>query len=169
MALSRPFLSGWMPAPRQAANFQLGQNRQTQHQDEKKPFHLSKKNKSCKTFLSMAAALVAGCAAIRSTRLFRPNEIPTGADVGKPAGATASPMVSSIAPGRWRKSHERRFYPPFNSAGDGSNNGIGVRALLSSDFHPPAWKSNLEEGAAVRGKWGPLRRAIPRLVYDLIT
>jgi len=53
---------------------------------------------------------------------------------------------------------------------DGSNNGIGIRAPLSGDVSSAGMEIQiLEEGAAVRGKWGPLHdEQYHGSVYDLI-
>ncbi len=53
---------------------------------------------------------------------------------------------------------------------DGSNNGIGIRAPLSGDVSSAGMEIQiLDEGAAVRGKWGPLHdEQYHGSVYDLI-
>lgn len=53
---------------------------------------------------------------------------------------------------------------------DGSNNGIGIRAPLSGDTSSAGMEIQiLEESAALRGKWGPLRaEQYHGSVYDLI-
>ena len=53
---------------------------------------------------------------------------------------------------------------------DGSNNGIGIRAPLSGDVSSAGMEIQiLEEGAARRGKWGPLHdEQYHGSVYDLI-
>ncbi len=53
---------------------------------------------------------------------------------------------------------------------DGSNNGIGIRAPLSGDVSSAGMEIQiLDEGAALRGKWGPLHEEqYHGSVYDLI-
>lgn len=131
-------------------------------------------------FAAAAASLLAGCAAVKSEsgfiNLFDGRTLDGWKLVGGkgPGYGVTNGVIYCAKGGGGNLLHEREFDDfilrfEFKLE-DGSNNGIGIRAPLANDVSASGMEIQiLEEGAALRGKWGPLREAqYHGSVYDCI-
>jgi hypothetical protein len=129
---------------------------------------------------SLLVSLFAGCASFQSEsgfiHLFDGRTLNGWQLVGGKGGGygVTNGVIYCAKGGGGNLFHEREFEDfilrlEFKLE-DGSNNGIGIRAPLATDVSSSGMEIQiLEEGAALRGKWGPLREAqYHGSVYDCI-